>query len=131
MFPLTPQSMNLKISLSGTLLFRRNIFSMPGPSGDILDSFINFLFRNSTLTAGSNAQHSFSADLSSHIRNFKWNSVMKWGETGIRPKKNKHSDTRDFPVEGCLCSSSMKEYFHITELMGYPQMKVNYSKKKF
>lgn len=123
--------MNLKISLSGTLLFRRNIFSMQGPSGEILDSFINFLFRNSTVTARSNTQYSFSADLSNHIRNFKWNSVMKWGETGIQLMQGKHSDTKDFPVEVRLCSSSMKEYFHMTEVMGYTQMKVNYSKKKF
>ena len=123
--------MNLKISLSGTLLFRRNIFSMAGPSGEILDSFIDFLFRNSTVTAGTNRHYSFSADLSNHIRNFKWNSVMKWGETGIQPMQCKHSDTRDCPVEVRLCSSSTKEYFHMTEVMGYPQMKVNYSKKKF
>lgn len=118
--------MNLQISLSGTSLFKRNIFSLPYPTGPLWATLVNIIFRSSSASARQAGPYSFSASLSTHIKNFRWNSAIKWVGTEILTQGGKCSSSSDFPVEVRLSSDSLKNYFHVKESKEHSFMKVNY-----
>lgn len=145
--------MSLKISLSGSALFRKSVFSFPYCKRSIISSLITFLHTNST--ASQNLKPLlFSSTFSDHAKNGKRDTIEKWRRTAISNTlwSGRNTFTGDFPVEIRLSSSlacsrlvgvgsrsvgsrstgsrSVGGYYQVRGVSGYPFVKVNYSENK-
>lgn len=110
----TYQSMSLKISLTGSALFKSSAFSFPYCKKSIIASLITFLFRNTSSSSQAIGKAIFSTTLSGHIDHMKWSTVALM-ETNFKKMlwygKNS-SAGEDFPSEVRQTSRPAANSYH-------------------
>lgn len=116
--------MNLAISLSGTLLFRRSVFCFPFSASAIWSSVVNLIFSNSTFSDSSNTSSPASGSFSRKSENLSLSTNYGWNESWNGKDLQQFAGAAAAEISGMaggLYSFPGQAYFQMKNAIAGPQ----------